>query len=291
MPRVVPECSMRERTAATTRHLSQVPVTLGSPRSTSREVGGFLVTEAHFPPALTLPLHIHARATIALMLEGSFDCVLPGKVLSCTPGALHTEPAEAPHGNRIGNYGARVVVIQPDGHAVGVLGRDTQLVDQVQYVPQSGVTALGWRLARELHQADSAASLATEGLVLEFLAGALRGVEDECSTGASPIWLRQAREYLHAHFAHSIQIRDLARELDVSPVRLARRFRRRHGVSIGTYVRRLRLEWARIELISGADSLAGIAARAGFADQSHFTRAFRQDTGMTPKRFRESTGR
>ena len=33
-------------------------------------------------------------------------------------------------------------------------------------------------------------------------------------------------------------------------------------------------------------TLAAIAAAAGFADQSHFTAVFRRETGMTPGRFR-----
>jgi AraC family transcriptional regulator len=35
------------------------------------------------------------------------------------------------------------------------------------------------------------------------------------------------------------------------------------------------------------DSIARIALDAGFADQSHFTRAFRRHHGVTPARYRE----
>jgi AraC family transcriptional regulator len=36
-------------------------------------------------------------------------------------------------------------------------------------------------------------------------------------------------------------------------------------------------------------SLADVAAAAGFADQSHFTRQFRRATGMTPGEYRRQT--
>jgi AraC family transcriptional regulator len=47
----------------------------------------------------------------------------------------------------------------------------------------------------------------------------------------------------------------------------------------------LRLEWAAARL-SEERSLAQIALEAGFADQSHFTRAFRRHFGVTPGRYR-----
>jgi AraC family transcriptional regulator len=264
----------------------RVPVTLGSSRFTSTEVHGLLVTEAHFPPGLVLPMHLHERATIAIMLEGSFDCVFPTRTLACGPGVLHTEPAEEQHGNRVGTGGAHVVVVQPDSRAIGVLGAQARLLERVNHAPHTRAVGLAWRLARELHCSDAAAALAIEGLVLEVLAEAVRSHRLEGARAPLPGWLAQAQEYVHAQFRRSFRIADVAREVNVSPVRLARRFRRHFGLSLAAYTRKLRLEWAGVELASGEEPLAVIARRAGFADQSHFTRAFRQHTGLTPQRFR-----
>jgi len=49
----------------------------------------------------------------------------------------------------------------------------------------------------------------------------------------------------------------------------------------------LRLEWAAEELARDDARLADVALRAGFADQSHFTRLFRRHTGVTPGHYRE----
>jgi AraC family transcriptional regulator len=67
---------------------------------------------------------------------------------------------------------------------------------------------------------------------------------------------------------------------------LAREFRACHGMSVGEYGRRVRLSWAATELVSGDRSLAEVAAEAGFADQSHFTRLFKRHVGTTPARYR-----
>ena len=55
---------------------------------------------------------------------------------------------------------------------------------------------------------------------------------------------------------------------------------------MGDYVRRRRIERAKQQLRNSRSRLAEIAAANGFADQSHFSRLFRQYTGTTPSRFR-----
>jgi transcriptional regulator GlxA family with amidase domain len=68
-------------------------------------------------------------------------------------------------------------------------------------------------------------------------------------------------------------------------------FRRHYGVSIATYLRRLRLDRAAAKLAGSDAPVARIAAEEGFADQSHFTRAFTCHTGVTPARYRRLTSR
>ena len=78
----------------------------------------------------------------------------------------------------------------------------------------------------------------------------------------------------------------LAADAGVHPAHLTRAFRRRFGRSIGSYLRLVRLEWAAHRLATSEDLLADVAGVAGFADQSHFTRLFRQHFGCTPARYR-----
>lgn len=262
-----------------------VPVTFGSPSFHGRNVGGLALTDARFPPGQVLQPHIHERATLALMLEGGFDCLLPGKTLPCEPGTLHTEPAEERHGNRMGSAGAHVLVIQPDAAAAEDIRPYTDLLDRVALCPQSPASGIAWRLAAELYASDSAAPLAIEGLATELFALAARVLDRR--EPRPPRWLTRAQEYIHARFRNAPSIGEIARAVEVHPVRLARGFRSHFGVSIGTYVRRLRLDWAAVELATSRVPLSTLAIRAGFADQSHFTRAFRSHQGVTPHRYRD----
>jgi AraC family transcriptional regulator len=136
----------------------------------------------------------------------------------------------------------------------------------------------------ELKARDVSWCLAAEGLVLQLIATA--GREAAC-TGRVP-WLRRARELLHERVPDVPgSLTELAAEVGVHPAHLARCFRREYGQTVGEHARALRLEWAAEQLALDDASLAEIALRAGFADQSHFTRAFRQHAGVTPGRYRE----
>ncbi|MBK1681269.1 helix-turn-helix transcriptional regulator [Rhodocyclus tenuis] len=81
--------------------------------------------------------------------------------------------------------------------------------------------------------------------------------------------------------AGPLSIGELAAHCAISRERLHRVIRRWTGMSPSTYLRALRVHKAR-EMLFAGDSLAIIAAACGFADQAHFTRAFRQSFGYTP---------
>jgi AraC-like DNA-binding protein len=90
------------------------PVTLGSSRSAGVDVDGFLITRVSFPPLLRLPLHTHERATVAVILSGSFDGLMRHASRPCPAATVLTEPPGEPHGNLFERAGAEVLTIQPD---------------------------------------------------------------------------------------------------------------------------------------------------------------------------------
>jgi AraC family transcriptional regulator len=265
-----------------------VPITMGATGVATLPLDDFLVTEAVFPAHEHLPPHVHDRATLAVMLEGCFDLSIIHRVFPCEPGSAVTEPAQERHGNMLGSGGARVVVIQPDPLAVAGLGACARLFEEVRYARRSPVCGHARRIARELRAPDSATPLAVEGLVLEMLALASRQDRRERPPRRAPPWLARARDELHARFRDPPRIRELAAAAGVHPDYLARAFRVRFGVPIGSYVRGLRLDWAATRLKVVEEPIARIGLEAGFADQSHFTRAFKRYTGLTPAEYRHA---
>ena len=79
----------------------------------------------------------------------------------------------------------------------------------------------------------------------------------------------------------------VARELGASR-RTIQRLLDAEGVSYRDLLRHARMERARALLTDTRQSIAEIALRSGYSDQSNFHRAFTASTGMTPRRFRQA---
>jgi len=92
--------------------------------------------------------------------------------------------------------------------------------------------------------------------------------------------LERVRDYIMTHLDEPIAVAALASIVGRSPYHFSRVFSRSFGISPHRYVVHLRLRRA-IELIrDGRASLAEIAARTGFADQSHLSRWVRRVHGV-----------
>lgn len=266
-----------------------VPVTMGSPVFRSLALDGFDVVEAWFAPGDELASHTHDRACVAVMLAGSFDLRIEGRCHHCPATAVFIEPAGENHANYIGAAGARVVVVQPDPAKAEFLRPFAGLLHRTSHRYHAGIAERAARLAGELEGADDLAPLAAEGIVLEMLVSLARVGDGEVRQ--APAWLLRAQELLHARFAEPLRTAEIAREVAVHPAHLARVFRRCFLVPMGAYVRRLRLEWVARELVGSDVALAELALAAGFADQSHFTRAFKRYSGLTPSAYRRTRRR
>jgi AraC family transcriptional regulator len=263
------------------------PVTLGSPRFRTTEHGGFLVSAAWFPPHQILPAHVHERTVVAITLRGGWDSVLDRRPRVSAVGMVLTEPAGERHANHFDDGGAQVLAIQPDSKRVEAFEPWGGLLNRVNHFQSSDALSLARRLTSEIRFPDAALPLAVESLSLEILMAAARR-RGSHRGGTAPLWLRRVADYLHDSFLDRPSMVDLTSIAAVHPGHLAREFRRHFHVPIVTYLRRLRLDWAAERLTMTCLSIAEIAIAAGFADQSHFTRAFRRHTGRSPQEFRQA---
>ena len=78
----------------------------------------------------------------------------------------------------------------------------------------------------------------------------------------------------------------LASQLGVSSRTLIRRFKSATGVSIGQYLQQRRLDEAQALLRRTNLSITEVGVAVGLNDASHFSRMFREQTGLTPSAFR-----
>ena len=95
----------------------------------------------------------------------------------------------------------------------------------------------------------------------------------------------RALRRLDAAAGDSVSLTELAELAGVSRFQLLRGFSREVGVTPHAYLIQRRVRLAR-RFLAGGLSPAAAAAEAGFADQSHMTRAFVRQLGVTPARYR-----
>jgi Response regulator containing CheY-like receiver domain and AraC-type DNA-binding domain len=96
--------------------------------------------------------------------------------------------------------------------------------------------------------------------------------------------------YLRENYASQIDFSSIAEAHGVSAPYLSRLFHEAAGVSPSRYLTRCRMEHARKLLLDSRLSVREIALRVGYPDPFHFSKAFKNETGLSPSEFRENAG-
>ena len=250
----------------------------------SLRVADFTLTESAFDPYSRLPRHAHENSYFCFVLHGAYTERYGNREVVCRPSALTFRASRQTHEALVHGADTRVFVLEISAQWIERLRADSLTLESKLEFYGGALTRLCARLNREFHKTDTAAKLAIEGLALELLAEAAR--QPSTGIGAAPPWLRQAREMIVEHFSETLKLTQIAGEVGVHPVYLATAFRQKFGVTVGEFVRQIRIEHACAELIKGDLPLASIALQAGFADQSHFSKVFKLHMGMTPRKYR-----
>ena len=269
---------------------ASISVQQGSVRLHSLDVGGFRITDALFPPSLSLPSHYHEWACFAVVLAGSVYKSFPGKSYPSLSSTIVTMPPQERHLDQFEKKGAHMLVVEPTQVSEELLVPCRPLFDQINHFRDADMARIAWQISQELRSSDDASALAVNGLVLELLSTAVRNTSITNQTAdykRPPQWLNQAKELIHEQFRESLTIAMVATAVNVHPVHLSRTFRKFYGVTIGVYIRQLRLNWATVQITQSEKPLAIIAAQAGFTDQSHLTRLFSQHKGVPPGQYRQ----
>jgi AraC family transcriptional regulator len=111
--------------------------------------------------------------------------------------------------------------------------------------------------------------------------------EAHLDPGGLPTWkMRQITAMMQLNVAINLSGQRLAEECGLSVRQFSRAFRKATGVSPHKYLLRLRLMAARRLLMHSGRRLDEVALACGFADQSHFTRAFTAAERMPPGEWR-----
>jgi AraC-like DNA-binding protein len=99
--------------------------------------------------------------------------------------------------------------------------------------------------------------------------------------------LGRALLFVREHLAEPLTLPRVSRVAGFAPGHFARLLKREQGASFVPYLQKLRLEHSKTMLIETALSVERIAHRSGFKSRTHFQRAFKDSTGLTPISYRQ----
>ncbi|HWC64958.1 MAG TPA: AraC family transcriptional regulator [Thermoanaerobaculia bacterium] len=246
---------------------------------------GFRLTQAVYRDVPALPNHSHPLARICLTMEGSFRETIDGITCECRPGTVLLRPPGAPHDDLIGGP-LRNILIEVEPRRFEEIRGAFDRGFAPTLFHGAAVADVPSRIDKELWSNDSPASVSLESLLLRLVADISRALEPRRSIPISS-FAGEAAALIDRSFPTPVGVSALARRLGVSVSTLAHEFRRQERCSIGEYVRRRRLEFARRLLRETAIPISSVALEAGFCDQAHLTREFKKAFGIPPAAFRQ----
>lgn len=222
---------------------------------------------SYYPAGHRMPEHAHDTDQRSIVLSGALAEDTPS--CAATPSASHLgfKAAGLRHENRYGPYGALILAL-----------------NAVPEAEQEG----GWRWAPTQNAAQIGALMSVlisqpetpDGVVDDMLA--LMSASPKVTETVAPSWLRRAREAVLAD-PEMADLNTLADEAGVHRASLSRAYSRFYNTPISLDRRRARLSQAVQALLERGGSPADAAYEAGFADQPHFTRTLKAQTGLTPR--------
>lgn len=180
-----------------------------------------------------------------------------------------------------GNVGFLAIDIEPSLLPAGGLGGGMSFADP-SLLPDLRRCVAVLRSGRSPLETQSAVTDVINALIAVGLVSA-PGLDPSVGAGT----VERAREMLVATLDRPPSLTQLADSVGANRFVLLREFRRRVGLPPHAFVLRLRVDRARALLARG-QGVAEVAHALGFADQSHLSRVFKRNVGVSPAAYRRS---
>lgn len=126
------------------------------------------------------------------------------------------------------------------------------------------------------------------GLFREELVKILKQLSyvENCGNRQDKICMHCMR-YIQEHYGDpGLSITALGEEFQMSPYYVSQLFKSKYGISVPDYITKIRIEHAKVDLVSTTKSVKDIAEENGFVNSNVFIRHFKRSEGITPGEYR-----
>lgn len=237
---------------------------------------GVKVSLSYYRAEDDMSLHDHDHLQVSWLLAGDLLETNRTQDRELLLPSIGVKPAGFAHANKYGRHGSLIltVAIKPGSSMEDIYRR----LNDWQWTPVSDGMNSAYspaHLIQLINQTDDEA----ESAIWDLLA--VPSSRHTPVLKSPPPWLLRIRDQLQEQTSPQ-DMRVMAGEAGVHRVYLSRIFTACFGAPPSVYRSRCRVAKALSSVFRG-ETLAGAALDAGFADQSHFNRQVKTQTGLSPR--------
>nr|WP_314491301.1 helix-turn-helix transcriptional regulator [uncultured Chryseobacterium sp.] len=243
---------------------------------------GIAVVETEYQKKVYEGWHSHHNAHITLFLKGGTTEKRKNYSENVGPGSLLFYHSDELHLNHNTLFPSRNINIEIQENLLKELDVSEEIIGKsIQNTVSAKFLIL--KIFKETLTADSFSG-DTITMLFSQLSDNHQHVEQ---FNKGPLWIKSLNELLNDCWNENPNLQDLAKILQLNPITISKHFPRYFGCTFGEYMRRLKINRSLTLIQSNKHTLTEIGLECGFADQSHFIRTFKSQTGFLPKRFQK----
>ncbi len=253
----------------------------------------------------SFPLHWHDEIEISFVLSGELSLMLDGEDLAVKAGDVLFINSGDSHYFRPSDAEVITIIFSPDLLS-GTAGSDSIISGVRERLGRLSKTTEHWNAeAKEelisyikelsaLSKESFSYELMVRSIVFRIVAMITDETYNPLSEKTSISEQSKVRDriaavfsYIEAHYKDSISLPDAAEASGYVPTYFSRVFKSCTGMTFYDYLTIFRIRKAEIALVSTSSSIQSIATEAGFSSVKTFDRVFKEQTGISPLKFRK----
>jgi AraC family transcriptional regulator len=255
---------------------------LGNTKNVFNNSQGIAVVETEYQKKVFEGWHSHNNAHLTLFLKGGTSEKRKNSSTVVGAGSLLFYHSDELHLNHNTLFPSKNINIEIDENLLKELQISEALIEKsIQHTTLAKFLIL--KIFRECMIADT-----FSGDAITMLFAQLSNTHTHLEKfEKSPFWVKSLSELLNDCWNENPNLHDLSTVLNVNPITISKHFPRYFGCTLSEYLRRMKINRSLSLIKSNESNLTEIGFQCGFADQSHFIRTFKSQTGFLPKQFQK----